>query len=157
MRSIIRLFHGVLINSSSTRRKSAIIEQTLPYGFIFAPEVIGTYSDQELLNFLPLIEKEIGLTKEKLNSTFHKSWKKVRDADVTQLILEQVCHYITTYGFESLGQYNKETVYLPIEKLKIPDLDMDKVMFTVIQGLTEEEIRRMAQSRVAEKKQPTTV
>ena len=36
-----------------------------------------------------------------MNSSFHKSWKKIRDTDMEQLVIEQLAHYLTTYGKES--------------------------------------------------------
>ena len=39
-----------------------------------------------------------GLDGKKLNQTFHKSFNKVITTDISQLVLEQVVHYFTTYG-----------------------------------------------------------
>ncbi|GAI19622.1 unnamed protein product, partial [marine sediment metagenome] len=93
-----------------------------------------------LIDLVKVIEKECGLTAEKMNSSFHKSWKKVKDADIMQLVIEQLVHYFTTYGFERLGIYDKDSVYIPNEKLEIPELAED-INLAVIKGYTKEELK----------------
>tara|TARA_R100001530_G_scaffold1886_1_gene3251 strand:- start:24948 stop:25973 length:1026 start_codon:yes stop_codon:yes gene_type:complete len=146
MKSLIRLFKAVPIGS---RRKvyskklinAGCLEKTIKKGFIFAPEVIANYSDKELEKIIKIADKEIGLSAEQMNSSFHKSWKKVKEADIEQLVMEQLIHYMTTYGFESLGIYSEESVYIPNEKLEIPELK-EGIRLTVIKGLTEKEIKQ---------------
>lgn len=76
------------------------------------------------------------------NATFHKSWDKVANAPLAQLILEQLMHYITTYGFESLGVYSEDTIYIPKESLDIPELTVDdKIKFVNIKSLAEEDVK----------------
>ena len=76
------------------------------------------------------------------NATFHKSWNKVAHASLAQLISEQLMHYFTTYGFESLGVYSEDTIYIPKEALDIPELAIDdKIKFVNIKSLTEEDVK----------------
>ena len=76
------------------------------------------------------------------NATFHKSWNKVAHASLAQLISEQLMHYFTTYGFESLGVYSEDTIYIPKEALDIPELTIDdKIKFVNIKSLTEEDVK----------------
>ena len=146
MKSLIRLFKAVPISS---RRKvyskklinAGCLEKTIKKGFVFAPEVIANYSDKELAKIISIVDKEIGLSAEQMNSSFHKSWKKVKEADIEQLVMEQMVHYITTYGFEALGVYDRSSVYIPNEKLEIPKLK-EGINLTVINGLTEKEIKQ---------------
>lgn len=74
------------------------------------------------------------------NQTFHKSWDKVAHAPLLQLLVEQLVHYITTYGFERLGCYSEDTVFIPTEKLEVPDIDVKQISFTVIKCLSDEDI-----------------
>lgn len=76
-----------------------------------------------------------------MNASFHKSWKKVKDASIVQLLVEQLTHYITTYGFESMGVYDESTVYIPTEELDVPNLNLDELRFVVIKGYSKEEIK----------------
>lgn len=54
-----------------------------------------------------------------LNKTFHKSWAKVRNSSRYELALEQIRHYLSTYGSNF-----QDEVYIPNEVLDIPDLQL---------------------------------
>lgn len=88
-----------------------------------------------------LIIEMFGLSGKKVNFTFHKSWEKVANANIEDLVSEQILHYITTYGYEQLGIYNKDTVFIPREKLMKRKLSIDSIPLKVIRGLTKEEIK----------------
>ncbi len=75
-----------------------------------------------------------------LNQTFHKSLNTVVETAEEELFLQQILHYITTYGFEELGIYSKDTVYIPKEKLKVPGLKDDMKLIHII-PITEEELK----------------
>jgi hypothetical protein len=142
MISTLRLFRALPIKDRTKRKpEKALFEKTIQKGFIFAPEVVGNYPEKELFQLAEVIEKEIGLTPEQMNASFHKSWKKIKEADIEQLVLEQIVHYFTTYGFEFFGIYSPDSVYIPKEELKIPDIDMDNINFTAIRGYTKEEFK----------------
>ena len=168
--STIKLFKSVVIRSKRTKKASKdLLEKTIPMGFIFSPEVIYNYSD-DYDSLIKLVEKTIGITAEKLNSSFHKSWKKVKEADIEQLVVEQLAHYLTTYGkehpkdyliekeeqwkvdnlaekiieledFESNKIKDENYVYIPKEKLDIPELDIDGIKLVVIKGYTKQELK----------------
>lgn len=143
--SLIRLFKAVKIDKKETGGKipsANLLERTFMSGFVFAPEVVYNYTEEELFDLADFITGEQGLSPEELNTTFHKSWSKIRDANIMQLILEQCIHYLTTYGFEKLGIYNEDSVYIPMEKLEIPETDFKELSITVIKGYTEEEIKK---------------
>lgn len=141
MKSTIRLFSAVPIRESSTKQASqAILEATIRRGFVFSPEVVYNYSEEQLRDLVQLIETEIGLTPEQMNNTFQKSWAKVRDASIYQLVIEQIIHYFTTYGFKALGIYDEHSVYVPHGDLDIPELTED-VKIVVIKGYTKEELQ----------------
>lgn len=142
MESVIRLFKAVEVKTKEKiEGKNPILEETIKRGFIFSPVVASNYSYSELSQLIPIIERECGLTAEKMNSSFHKSWKKVRDADIMQLVIEQLVHYFTTYGFERLGIYDEDSVYIPNEKLEIPELT-EGINLVVIKGYTKEELKK---------------
>lgn len=147
MRQLLRLFKAVEIKSEGERKASkAILERTIKSGFILSPSIIYNYSDEELVELIGVVEEEIGLTLREMNNAFHKSWKKIKEANIEQLVLEQFVHYITTYGFEALGIYEEntshpESVYIPNEKLELPDIDIDNFSLNVIQGYTAEQIK----------------
>ncbi len=139
MKSTIKLFKALEIKNKRKKNPSkALLEKTIRKGFIFSPEVISNYSDYSKL--IKVVEKELGLSGEQMNNAFHKSWEKIKTADIEQLVMEQIVHYITTYGFEKLGIYNEESVYIPKEKLEIPGLKEDIRLF-IIKGYTKKELK----------------
>ena len=100
MNAMIKLFKAVIVKNSKLKKKAskALLQETIQKGFIFAPNVIANYSEKELLE----LAKTIGLSSAEMNSSFHKSWTKIKNASVEQLVFEQLVHYFTTYGFEAM-------------------------------------------------------
>lgn len=142
MNSIIRLFKAVPVTKKSKAVASTeLLKATVANGFVFSPDVIGNYSEKELLRLVGVVSEEVGLSGAKMNSAFHKSWNKIKTADIEQLVLEQIVHYFTTYGFESMGIYSSDTVYIPEEKLTIPKIKLDKISLIVIKGYTKAELK----------------
>lgn len=72
-----------------------------------------------------IAENMYGLKPEQWNNTFHKSFGTVIDTPIEKLIAQQIIHYFTTYGLEALGIYDQDLVYIPHEKLEIPEINED--------------------------------
>ena len=107
----IKLFKALPIKVK--RKKSPTLEllkKTIKRGFVFSPEVLANYSNYDEL--IKLVEEVFGITSEKVNTTFHKSWKKVKEADIEQLVVEQIAHYLTTYGKKDPEGYMFQKEYL---------------------------------------------
>lgn len=139
MRSILRLFKAFPIETKRKKKPGKdLLEKTIKKGFVFSPEIVYNYSDYDKL--IKLVEQEYGITAEQLNNSFHKSWEKVATSSDEQLFLEQVVHYMTTYGFEELGIYDENSVYIPNEELDIPGLE-DKIKLIIIKGYTKAELK----------------
>ena len=138
MESAIRLFKGLPIESKQSKRDEDLLKQTISKGFIFAPEVVSNYPDTAWI--IELVDKAYGRSPEQLNQTFHKSWAKIRDASIKQLVIEQIIHYFTTYGFEALGIYDKDSVSVPHEQLNAPELQ-DGIRLVIIRGYTKRELK----------------
>lgn len=147
LRSTLRLFKALPLEdkkrflTTKNFQNPEITKRTLHNGYIFSSEIYNHFSIDELNDIIPIVEKELILTAQEMNNTFHKSWNKIKTAPYFQLLLEQIMHYITTYGFESLGVYDENTVYIPNEKLEIPDLDVDKISLMVIKGYNVSELK----------------
>jgi len=87
-----------------------------------------------------------------------------------RLVVEQLAHYLTTYGQEQPAEYliekeeqwgvghlaekiieledfesgkirHEDYVYIPKEKLEIPDLEIDGIRLVIIKGYTKEELK----------------
>ena len=126
-KEILRLFKGYL-----GEKTDAVNENALKYGLL-----IPTNADEEVVD---LAIEMYGKDGEKWNQTFHKDFEIVKNAPIEDLIAQQMIHYITTYGFESLGMYGSDLVYIPREKLEIPELDVENIEFITIKPLTNEEL-----------------
>src|SRR5579883_502126 len=138
MESTLRLFKGLPVESKQSKIDVDLLKQTISRGFIFAPEVVSTYPDTARI--IELVDNAYGRSSEQLNQTFHKAWAKVRDASIQQLVIEQILHYFTTYGFEELNIYNKDSVYVPREQLNAPELQ-DGIRLVIIRGYTRSELK----------------
>lgn len=166
MESTIRLFKALPIETKRKKRDIDLEKETIKRGFIFAPEVVYNYSRNDLIGFT----QKIGLTSEQFNASFHKSWVKIRDAELEQLVVEQIAHYLTTYGKEEPELYlvekevqwgvedlsnkvselkdielgriqDRDYVYIPKEVLNLPELDIDNLKLVIIKGYTKEELK----------------
>lgn len=138
MQSTIRLFKALPVDRKDNGINEELTKTTLAKGFIFAPEVIAAYPDTAHL--VDLVNQAYGRSSEELNATFHKSFAKVRDASMEQLVYEQIIHYLTTYGAENAGVFSHEGVFIPGEQLDAPELK-DGLRIVVIRGLTKEELK----------------
>jgi hypothetical protein len=133
-KSTLKLFKAVQIEQKVEHDVSwKLLERSISNGIVFEPTVEVTRS------LLDSVEEIYGIGGEKLNSAFHKSWGKVATAPLSQLVIEQIVHYITTYGFESFGVYSNDKIYIPAEQLDIPEVTED-IPLVVIKGMTAEEL-----------------
>ncbi|WP_294233703.1 hypothetical protein [uncultured Chryseobacterium sp.] len=116
----LQLFNAVLAKESPAE---AFISDD---GFIIEPNAL--WAKNQILSYYAR-EK---LNGNDLNKTFHKSWQKIKDSTRAQLLLEQVYHYISTYGSDF-----KSEIFIPNEVLNVPDL---KLTFKIIKAYTEKEM-----------------
>lgn len=123
----LRLFKGYLGETSDK-----VNEHALKFGLLIPDTAPDDVVDEAI--------KQYGKDGKKWNQTFHKDFEIVHNAPIEDLITQQMIHYITTYGFESLGMYNSDLVYIPNEKLEIPELDVETVEFITIRPLTPEKL-----------------
>lgn len=133
MKELLRLFSAVLVEEKKKHRvKPLVMKRMVKNGYVLSPFI--AVSDA----LLDEIESVV-LSGEKANASFHKSWKVVRDSSDEELVIQQIVHYITTYGFERLGIYSQDTVYIPAEELKVPKIK-DSIPLVVIKALTVDEV-----------------
>jgi hypothetical protein len=134
MKALLRLFNAVLVDEKKKHRLTKLVtKRMVRNGYALDPYIKPSDA------LLDEIESVLGLSGEKANASFHKSWKVVRDSDEEELVIQQIFHYITTYGFESLGIYSQDTVYIPAEELKLPKIKED-IPLIVVRGLTADEV-----------------
>lgn len=95
-------------------------------GFVIEPNAI--WAKQRIVDYYT---KE-HLNGNDLNKTFHKSWQKIKESARCELMVEQILHYISTYG----SDFNDE-IYIPEELLYIPKL---KLNYKVIKAYSKKEM-----------------
>lgn len=143
-KSTLRLFKGIVLKNISDKIEKELIKKTnaltVKYGFVFEPKLISSLSESVLNKLIDDVIEVFGLTGKQLNASFHKSWGKVKNSEIKKLVIEQLIHYFTTYGLESLGLFNEDYVFIPKEKLKIPELK-DDFKFVIIKALKPKEVR----------------
>jgi hypothetical protein len=130
----LRLLNAVQVDLRKNQPiPQAVFERTIKNGYILDPS-IPPESD-----LLDAIERVVGLSGDKANAAFHKSWSVVQSASTESLISQQIIHYITTYGFERLGIYQKDAVYIPHEILNLPNIQ-DDIPLVAIKAMDASEI-----------------
>ncbi|PJJ62768.1 hypothetical protein [Chryseobacterium geocarposphaerae] len=116
----LQLFNAVLAKESDAK---AFISDN---GFIIEPSAM--WAKKEIISYYAK-EK---LNGSDLNKTFHKSWQKIKGSTRFQLLVEQINHYVSTYG----SNFQAE-IYIPNEVLDIPGL---KLNFKVIKAYSKGEM-----------------
>ena len=144
----LRLFKALpAVKESTERTREAVAEfnaKSLHFGLF-----VDTNAD--VIGLSKSTQKEImskyGLSVEQMNQTFHKSFSAVADASDEQLVFQQMLHYLTTYGVESLGFEAGEIcpVFIPAEKLNLPK-DSDDIKIMVIGSISDDQIREKVKS-----------
>jgi hypothetical protein len=134
--SCLRLFNAVLAVG-----EPAAEPVFLPtYGVIVSPS--AAYAIAAIEAYL----NERTLNGEQLNATFHKSWQKVATASTLQLRIEQIVHYLSTYGLEKIGLYSNDTIYIPAEVLDCPEnLTLKTVHSIAIASATQQCLELLSQ------------
>lgn len=117
----LKLFNAVL--AKPTKEINPFISDE---GFIIAPQAM--WAKDQIIDFY-LREK---LNGNDLNKTFHKSWLKIKESSRFELYIDQIIHYISTYGSDF-----KDEIYIPNEILDVPDT---KLKYKVIRALTKDEL-----------------
>lgn len=127
--AILRIFKA-FVGENSER----INEKALAYGIIMPDSVDDDTLDEAIELY--------GIKGNLLNNAFHKNFETVANSDIDTLYLQQIMHYITTYGFENLGIYNDKTIYIPAEELDIPELK-GTLEFVSIKAISESQLSDM--------------
>jgi len=95
-------------------------------GFIIAPGAL--WAKERIIDYY----KKEKLDGNDLNKTFHKSWEKIKNSSRFELLIEQIRHYMSTYGSNF-----QDEIYIPQEVLDVPDL---KLKYKVIKSYTKDEM-----------------
>lgn len=144
----LNLFKSVVIPESSKRFEldekyiSKVCNHTLKSGYLLHPDILkprSLFSKQSINAIISVVESDILISGEQMNNSFHKSWSKVADTPIEILVIEQIAHYYSTYGMQSVGLFSDDNVFIPTEELLVPGLE-DDFEFMVINGISESEL-----------------
>jgi len=117
----LKLFNAVLAKDS--KKSPHVFEED---GYIITPEALWCKDD--IISYY----KRKSLNGDALNLSFYKSWEKVRNSSRYELYLDQIKHYMSTYGSDF-----KDEIYIPEGVIDVPDV---KIVFKVIKAYTKEEM-----------------
>jgi hypothetical protein len=132
--ALLRLFNAVRVDNKQKREiPQSVLFRTIKRGYILQETI------QSTIELLDTIESIVGISGIKANATFHKCWQTIQDTPQETLWIQAITHYFTTYGFEALGIYRENTVYIPSEELNLSDIK-DDIPLIVIKAMDEEEI-----------------
>lgn len=117
----LKLFDAVVAKPTNVR-KPFVSEDgyVIALGAIWAKDRILAHYAKELADG------------EGLNSSFHKSWKTIKETPRGELRIQQIMHYLSTYGTGFSGD-----IHIPDEVVKVPGV---KVVFRVVRAYTEEQL-----------------
>ena len=127
MTATLRLFNSVLAKPSSAQENYEVLPE---YGVVVSPSAMHALA--EVKDFL----KKEKLTGKQLNAAFYTSWKKAGSVTLEERLRDQLTHYFTTYGFEFLGIYDPDFVYLPDDDSEVPA----NLTLKVIKGVSRESV-----------------
>ena len=147
--TMIRLFH-IAVSNESTEKVNAT--RAIQHGLLFVDDACNVLDtiDEHLFN---LAINTLGLDNEIWSNTFHKSWDKVENAPIEQLVFEQLVHYFSTYGLEYLGLPAMPVI--PCEdiisdKEALPNIKA----FTIIRVVSTEEALKIIEEYICNVKSP---
>lgn len=116
---LIKFFHAALTQGPHIDAKE-LNKTAMQAGYLIHPDCCNV-STQAFIN------------SERINpnSTFYKTWKDVTDKHRLELLIDQLIHYISTYGTDFEGQ-----PYIPNDS----PVEIDYNSYTIIQPITQEEL-----------------
>ena len=174
MYSTLRLFKGIqirtrrldLYNDTDERNIyfEKILKRTIPRGYILSMDILTNFNEPRINDMLNMVDSVYGIDADKLNNTFQSSWKKIQDSKMEDLVVEQIMHYMTTYGskdmFKKGNISDTDYIYVPYKDLNVPQLDIEQFKFVFVKGYTsnelEEKVYRMTGSGMALKDETMT-
>lgn len=140
VKAALNLFKAVPTVESAQRPPYALDnEKNLANGFFVTERAFRAcpcVADEKIFDFM---KSKFGYDIFELNRGFYKSFKTVTDSTPQKILANKLLHYMSTYGFESLGIFDRELVYVPNDALELP-ADAKPVKITVIDAIDDAEI-----------------
>lgn len=133
VRAMLDLYKIAPAEANKASRKATAYDFATPsnqleYGLLFVDKNCAPIPVDNTM--LRIAVDLYGVEPEALNATFYKSREAVVGRHPFQLFVEQVIHYMGTYGRESAGL--KPITLIPMQEIDVPDVDLSKMKVTVI-------------------------
>lgn len=129
---LLRLFH-ICVDDEYKNTNDAY--ELLKYGVVFIDES-GNLVREISRHLYNAGKSMFGLSNEMWKNTFHKSYEHVAETSMEDLVAEQLIHYFSTYGLESMGF--QAMPYVPVEDLHLDlEASANKRGFTFIRLVSE--------------------
>lgn len=126
----LKLFNAVIAKETTSSifgklspKKPFITDE----GYIIEPNAV--WAKNKIIKFYA----DEKLNGNDLNKTFYKSWSTIKNHSRSQFLIEQIKHYISTYG----SNFQAE-IFIPAQVLNIPDV---KLSYKVIKAYTVAEMQ----------------
>lgn len=104
------------------------VDNCLSHGFVV---VDSQYHPIAVPNVIfDLIDKMYGVDVKVMTNTFYQNFKTVTEMTRWEIFVDQVIHYLGTYGRESVGL--APLTILPMRTIEVPDVDVSKMKVKVI-------------------------
>ena len=149
VKAVISLFKAVpIVKNISDDNFTLDNESNIAHGFFITDDAFKNCPYVADKNIIDFIEKNFGYNVFELNQGFYKSFKTVADLTPQKILANKLLHYMSTYGFEELGIFNHDTVYIPAGVFELPE-NSTPVKITVINSITDEEIKSRVTKMIA--------
>lgn len=127
-------------------------ERNLANGFFITERAFKSCPCVAATGIVDFIKSKFGYNIFELNQGFYKSFRTVTELTPQKILINKLLHYMSTYGMEALGIFDRELVYIPNDALELP-ADAKPVKITVIDTIDNAEIEmrtvKMIQSGAA--------
>ncbi len=118
-------------------------EKNLANGFFVteaAFEFCPCLADEKIFEF---VKDKFGQNIFELNQSFYKSFATVTASTPEKILANKLLHYMSTYGLESFGLFDRELVYIPNDILDLPE-DSKPIKIFVVDAIDPSEIKSRA-------------
>ena len=143
VQATLNLFKAAPVLADKNLEYTLNNEKNLAHGFFITDKAFDgcpCLADKEIFKF---IKDKFGYNIFDLNRGFYKSFGKVADSTPQKILLNKLLHYMSTYGAERLGIFDRELVYIPNDALELP-ADAKPIKITIIDAIDDAEITRRA-------------
>lgn len=133
VRALLDLYKIAPAEANKASRKATAYDFATPsnqleYGLLFVDKNCAPIPVDNTM--LRIAVDLYGVEPEALNATFYKSREAVVGRHPFQLFVDQIIHYMGTYGHEAAGM--KPITLIPMQEIDVPDVDLSKMKVTVI-------------------------